>query len=68
MSNRITDNKAAMMERGRWYCVYWDINPDGNLFEGMKTACIRWMKENNYWNLYKTGTIRLGKLLWEELK
>lgn len=50
--------------KGKLWTVHFD-NCDNNLFEGTKTACHKYLKENNLTRQYKRGKIRVGQLIWE---
>jgi hypothetical protein len=59
--------REELIERGKIWQVYEPIcGNDFVRFEGCKTACIRWLKDNGCWRHYKRGLFRVAKLIWEE--
>lgn len=49
----------------------WQVHFDGKeevLFEGTKTACMRYLREKGWISDYKRGRVRLGKVIWENLE
>jgi hypothetical protein len=52
---------------GKLWQVYPDEKPDNILFEGSKTACRGYIRENRLQRQVKSGDVRLGQLIWEEL-
>jgi hypothetical protein len=49
----------------------WQVYPDGNneniIFEGTKSACFKYLRDNKQMRQYKCGEIRVGRLIWEDL-
>lgn len=51
---------------GKLWQVYYSSKPDDILFEGSRSKCLTWLRQHDFWRLYKRGTIRIGKLIWEK--
>lgn len=45
----------------------WQVHtpPDVLLFEGSRTACLKWLRTNNKVHARKRGEVVLGQLIWE---
>jgi len=39
---------------------------DKKLFEGNKTACLRYLREHGLWRSYRRGQTHMGQIIWEE--
>jgi hypothetical protein len=54
------------MKRKLWFCRRDDndeetlVKPEDFLFQGSRTAVVKWLKTNNLWREYKRGKIRMG--------
>ena len=57
--------RAQKIKLGKIWQVYFDIAIEDIQFEGSKSACIKYLKENNLWKKYKRGEIRIGQLIFE---
>lgn len=57
--------RAEKIKAGKIWQV--DTAPDALLFEGTKTACLKWLRTNGHWREYKRGKISLSRLIWEPL-
>lgn len=59
--------RAEKIATGRVWHVYRDAEPDNTLFEGSKTACLKWLRNDprGYWYAFRRGEIRIGKVIWE---
>ncbi len=70
LNEEIAVNKFVKRQQdiiaGKLYQVYDRTAPDEILFEGSRTKCIEWAKRNVPVQ-YKYGTVRLGKLIYENL-
>lgn len=59
--------REQKIDAGKIWQVYNKLSPDDVLFEGSKSACIKWAK-NTLPVQYKYGTIVIGKLIYENIK
>lgn len=57
--------RQEQIAKNQIWQVYPDEDYDNILFEGRKTKCMAFLKEN-HWRSYKNGTIRLAKVIWEK--
>lgn len=57
--------RQEQIAKNQIWQVYPDRDYDNILFEGRKTKCLAFLK-GNYWRDYKSGTIRLAKVIWEK--
>ncbi|MDO8611108.1 MAG: hypothetical protein Q7R95_11335 [bacterium] len=57
-------NRAQKIKLGKIWQVYPDSNGDDVKFEGSKSACIKYLKENKLWRSYKIGKYRVGQLIF----
>lgn len=61
-----TLTRTERINNGLIWSVYFDGNHhDGDLFEGTRAQCLRFIK-SNYSRQYKRGEIRLAKTIWEK--
>ena len=58
--------RQELIDAGKIWQVYPSHDNDIILFEGNKTAVKRYIKNNNLEKAYKTGMVRMGKLIWEK--
>lgn len=58
--------RQELIDDGKVWTVCPDNEPENILFEGNKTSCIKYLRENNLFRQYKKGLIRLGKVIWEK--
>jgi len=61
--------RKEKIKRGLIWTVHTheSISPFKVFFEGTRTACIRWLKENHQYRNYKRGIgVRLGEVIWED--
>ncbi len=58
--------RAEQIKAGKLWQVYYDKTPDAIMFEGSKTACVKWANENGHRRAIKRGEVRLGNLIWEK--
>lgn len=57
--------REQKINKGKLWIIHPDSDGDKILFEGSKTSCVKYLKENKLWGDYKKGVIRLGQLIWE---
>lgn len=58
--------RQQLIDKGKIWQVYNDGEPDNVLFEGNKTKCLQFIKENNFGYYYKKGKIRIAQVIWEK--
>jgi len=58
-------DRQILIDKGKIWQVYNDGNSDDTLFEGTKTQCQKFIRDNNFGYYYKKGKIRIGKLIYE---
>jgi len=59
-------SREQKISKGKIWQVYLPETPDEIIFEGTKTAVYRFINENHK-TAYKRGSIRAGKLIWENV-
>lgn len=59
-------NRAEQIKKGKIWQVYTDESPDAILFEGNKTNCFKYIREEWGMRFYKNGIIRCGQVIWEK--
>lgn len=57
--------RAQKIEARKLWLVYPDKQDDKILFEGSRTACLKFIREKFGMRQYKHGTIRLAQLIFE---
>lgn len=57
--------KQQLIDSGKVWIVYPDGNPDSILHEGTKASCRKYLKDQFLRRLYKTGKIRMAKVIFE---
>lgn len=60
--------RSSLISRGKLWQVHPDAEPDKILFEGSHAACLRFLRSSAQWHAYKRGQIRIGQLIWEDVK
>ena len=61
--------REELIDAGRIWQVSPDNDGDNVLHEcGSRSACMKWLRENKMMRQYKTGTIRIGRVIWEKEK
>lgn len=55
--------RNQLIEKFKLWCV---TENDIVLFEGLKTHCLRFIKEKRWNRRIKNGQIRLGQIIWEK--
>ncbi len=58
--------RQELIDKGKVWQVYLDIEPENILFEGTKTRCNKYIREKYSMRLWKQGIVRLAKIIWEE--
>lgn len=58
--------RQELIEKGKIWQVSYDKTPDDILFEGKsRSACLKYIKTHHSLRLFKSGTIRIGNVIWE---
>jgi hypothetical protein len=57
--------REQLIERFKLWNVYTSSDPDRTLFEGSKTACFRYIRENHSMRDLKRGRIRIALIICE---
>jgi hypothetical protein len=60
-------NRQELIKKGKIWQVNLDASPDDILFEGNKTNCFKFVKQNYGMRQYRKGIIRVGELIWEKI-
>ena len=58
--------RQHLIARGKLWVVYADATPDMILFEGSRTACLKYVRTTHGLRAYRNGRIRIGQLIWEK--
>lgn len=65
MSNLTDKKRKFLLENGMLWQVYLPKTPDDILFEGQKSNCMNFIRENYGLSKWKRGEIRIGNLILE---
>lgn len=57
--------RQQKIAKGKLWQVYPDKDYDNILHEGSRTSCFAYLKANKQFRDYKSGAIRLSKVVWE---
>lgn len=57
--------RHQLIDKGKIWVVNLPNNPS-ILFEGVKTKCVKYIKENYGMRYFKKGLIRLSKIIYEQ--
>ncbi len=57
--------RQELIDSGKIWQVYYDVDHGGILYEGNKTSCKKYIKDNKLNKKLKSGFIRLGKVIME---
>lgn len=58
--------RQNLINAGKVWQVYRDKDAENILFEGLKTKCLSYIRENFGMRSYTNGRIRLAKVIWEK--
>ena len=57
--------RQQFIDRGKVWTVYPDCCPEKVEFEGSKTAAMAYIRQQHGMRAYKTGKVRLARLIFE---